>query len=140
MNVFQSYAVDEITQIYDKCMSEIDQHLQAISQVMPQGQHVQILHNLLEAVMVARNSREIVTALACLQKVRQYNLANPNPNPNHNPNPGNKRSTVQWASTKHIWKAFPYTILRSSVAKIKRNLEITVFQEIGIESKLLNKI
>ena len=51
-------------------MSEIDQHLQAISQVMPQGQHVQILHNLLEAVMVARNSREIVTALACLQKVR----------------------------------------------------------------------
>ena len=66
----QSYAVDEITQIYDKCITEIDQHLQFISQVMPQSQHIQILHALLESVMVARNSREIVTALACLQKVR----------------------------------------------------------------------
>ncbi|XP_063970716.1 CCR4-NOT transcription complex subunit 1-like isoform X2 [Lytechinus pictus] len=64
----QSYAVDEITQIYDKCITEIDQHLQFINQVMPQSQHVQILHALLESVMVARNSREIVTALACLQK------------------------------------------------------------------------
>ncbi|XP_072169675.1 CCR4-NOT transcription complex subunit 1-like [Diadema setosum] len=64
----QSYAVDEITQIYDKCIAEIDQHLQYIGQMMPQGQHAQILHNLLESVMVARNSREIVTAVACLQK------------------------------------------------------------------------
>ena len=30
--------------------------------------------------------------------------------------------------------------LRSSVAKIKQNLKITVFQEMGIESKLLNQI
>ena len=38
------------------------------------------------------------------------------------------------------WKAFPDTILRSLVARIKRNLKMTVFQEIGIESKLLNQI
>ena len=31
-------------------------------------------------------------------------------------------------------------ILRSSVAKIKRNLKLIVFQEMGIESKLLNQI
>ena len=37
-----------------------------------------------------------------------------------------------------LWKAFPDTILRSSVAKIKRNLKMTVFQEVGIDSKLLN--
>ena len=39
-----------------------------------------------------------------------------------------------------IWKAFPDTILRSTVAKIKRNLKLTVFQEMDIESKLLNQI
>ena len=62
---------------------------------------------------------------------------------------GNKtfqRNADQWASKKqriyacYIWKAFPFTILRSSVAKINRNLKITVFQEMGIESTLLNQI
>ena len=37
-------------------------------------------------------------------------------------------------------RLFPDIILRSSIAKIKRNLKMTVFQEIVIESKLLNQI
>lgn len=65
----QSYATDEITQIYDKCVSEIEQHLHALIQSSAQNQHMQVLHTLLEAVVLARNSREIVTALALLQKV-----------------------------------------------------------------------
>ena len=39
-----------------------------------------------------------------------------------------------------LWKVCPDTILRSSVAKIQRNLKITVFQQMGIESKLLNQM
>ena len=39
-----------------------------------------------------------------------------------------------------VWKGCPTTILRSSVAKIQRNLKMTVFQEMVIESKLLNQI
>ena len=49
-------------------------------------------------------------------------------------------ATDQWASPKHLMETFPDTILRSSVAKIKRNLKMTVFQEVGIDSKLLNQI
>ena len=49
-------------------------------------------------------------------------------------------ATDQRAPPKHLMEAFPDTILRSSVAKIKRNLKMTVFQEVGIDSKLLNQI
>ena len=49
--------------------------------------------------------------------------------------------TDQWASLKtQQWKAIPNIILRSSVAKIKRNSKMTVFQEMVIESKLLIQI
>ena len=37
-------------------------------------------------------------------------------------------------------RLFPDTIICSSVAKIKRNLKITVIQEVGKDSKLLNQI
>ena len=58
----QTYATDEITQIYDKIAREIEQHLRlAISP--PNSPQVQALRGLLEAVILARNSREIVTAL-----------------------------------------------------------------------------
>ena len=45
---------------------------------------------------------------------------------------GNKRNTDQWASTEH----------NSSLIGRKNqvNLKMTVFQEMGIESKLLNQI
>ena len=50
-------------------------------------------------------------------------------------------ATDQRASTNTLlWKVCPVTILRSSVAKIQRNLKMTVFQEMVIESKVLNKI
>ena len=52
----------------------------------------------------------------------------------------NKRNTVQRDSPKHYWKAIPDIILRSSVAKIQLNLKMTVFQEMGKESKLPNQI
>ena len=39
-----------------------------------------------------------------------------------------------------VWKVCPATILRSPVAKIQRNLKMTLFQEMVIESKLLNQI
>ena len=39
-----------------------------------------------------------------------------------------------------LWKPCSDTILRSSVAKIKQNLKMTVFQEVGIDSKLLDQI
>ena len=42
-------------------------------------------------------------------------------------------ATDQWAPPKHLMEGFsPDTKLRSSVAKIKRNLKMTVFQEVGI--------
>ena len=47
---------------------------------------------------------------------------------------------ILWLWQNTIWKAIPDTILRSSVAKIKRNLKMTAFQEMGVESKLLNQI
>ena len=52
----------------------------------------------------------------------------------------NKRYSVRVYCDKTLWKAIPDTILRSSVANIKRNLKMTVFQDMGIESKLLNQI
>ena len=39
-----------------------------------------------------------------------------------------------------VWKICPAIILRSPVAKIQQNLKMTVFQEMVIESKLLNQI
>ena len=41
-----------------------------------------------------------------------------------------------------VWKVCPATILRSPVAKIQRNLKMTVhvFQEMVKESKVLNQI
>ncbi|XP_033113474.1 CCR4-NOT transcription complex subunit 1-like isoform X3 [Anneissia japonica] len=66
--VQQSYALDEITQIYDKCATEIEQHIQHVSMIAPNNQHLHVMELLLEAVVLARNSREIVTALSLLQK------------------------------------------------------------------------
>ena len=43
-------------------------------------------------------------------------------------------------NTMYGWKVCPATILRSPVAKIQRNFKMTVFQEMVIESKLLNQI
>ena len=59
---------DEISQIYDKIAREIEQHLHTVM-APPSNPQVQTLHSLMEAVIVARNSKEIQTAHALLQKV-----------------------------------------------------------------------
>ena len=51
-----------------------------------------------------------------------------------------KETRINGLPQNTIWKVFPDTTLRSSVAKFKRNLKMTVFQEMGIESKLLNQM
>ena len=67
MTLFQTSATDEITQVYDKMAREIEQRLRSL--VVPiMHPQVAALHNLLESVLVARNSREIVAALVLLQK------------------------------------------------------------------------
>jgi hypothetical protein len=68
--IFQSFSTDEITQIYDKIAHDIEQYLLSQCALSQQPSPlVQSLPSLLEAVLLARNSREIVTALALLQKV-----------------------------------------------------------------------
>uniref|UniRef100_H2YFJ6 CCR4-NOT transcription complex subunit 1 n=1 Tax=Ciona savignyi TaxID=51511 RepID=H2YFJ6_CIOSA len=63
----QAWAVDDITQVYDRCVAELEQHLQLFS-VSTTGNQFSQLQTLHEAIVLARNSREIVTALALLQK------------------------------------------------------------------------
>ncbi|XP_071824170.1 CCR4-NOT transcription complex subunit 1-like isoform X2 [Apostichopus japonicus] len=64
----QAFVLDDMSKIYEKCMSDIEAHLHALIQTAPHSQHLQVLHTLLEAVAMARNSREVVTALALLTK------------------------------------------------------------------------
>ncbi|XP_064610278.1 CCR4-NOT transcription complex subunit 1-like isoform X2 [Liolophura sinensis] len=63
----QSFATDEISQMYDKIASEIKQHVQMVA-LPPGNSHFVQLHSLMEAVLLARSSHEIVSALALLQK------------------------------------------------------------------------
>lgn len=58
---------DEITEIYNKLGREIDTQLHAIMAPATNPQVI-ALQKLLEAVVMARNSREVVTALGLLQK------------------------------------------------------------------------
>nr|XP_006813651.1 PREDICTED: CCR4-NOT transcription complex subunit 1-like [Saccoglossus kowalevskii] len=74
----KSYATDEITQIYDKCAGDIEQYLQC-TVATPNNPLLSAIHSLLEAVLLARNSREIVTALALLQKAVEGLLEGLNP-------------------------------------------------------------
>ncbi|XP_013418035.1 CCR4-NOT transcription complex subunit 1 [Lingula anatina] len=71
-------ATDEITAIYEKIATEIDNQLKQI--IAPQSTaHVAALHGILDAVVLARNSREIVTALSLLQKTVEGLLEGLNP-------------------------------------------------------------
>uniref|UniRef100_A0A8C5TEA6 CCR4-NOT transcription complex subunit 1 n=1 Tax=Malurus cyaneus samueli TaxID=2593467 RepID=A0A8C5TEA6_9PASS len=64
----QAWATDDVAQIYDKCMTELEQHLQSIPHTLAMNPQVQALRSLLEAVVVARNSRDAIAALGLLQK------------------------------------------------------------------------
>ncbi|KAF7242703.1 CCR4-NOT transcription complex subunit 1 [Varanus komodoensis] len=64
----QAWATDDVAQIYDKCMAELEQHLQSIPHALAMNPQAQALRSLLEAVVVARNSRDAIAALGLLQK------------------------------------------------------------------------
>ncbi|RXM33587.1 CCR4-NOT transcription complex subunit 1 [Acipenser ruthenus] len=54
--------------IYDKCIADLEQHLHAVPPALAMNPQTQALRSLLEAVVVARNSRETIAALGLLQK------------------------------------------------------------------------
>ncbi|XP_057692282.1 CCR4-NOT transcription complex subunit 1 isoform X5 [Corythoichthys intestinalis] len=64
----QAWATDDVAQIYDKCMADFEQHLHAIPQALSINPLTQALRSLLEAVALARNSRDGIAALGLLQK------------------------------------------------------------------------
>ncbi|XP_055365547.1 CCR4-NOT transcription complex subunit 1 isoform X2 [Betta splendens] len=64
----QAWATDDVAQIYDKCMADLEQHLHAISPALAMNPLTQALRSLLEAVALARNSRDGIAALGLLQK------------------------------------------------------------------------
>ncbi|CAH2323826.1 CCR4-NOT transcription complex subunit 1 isoform X9 [Pelobates cultripes] len=64
----QAWATDDVAQIYDKCITELEQHLHAIPPTLAMNPQSQALRSLLEAVALARNSRDAIAALGLLQK------------------------------------------------------------------------
>ncbi|CAN2389296.1 CCR4-NOT transcription complex subunit [Pristimantis euphronides] len=64
----QAWATDDVAQIYDKCITELEQHLHAIPPALAMNPQTQALRSLLEAVALARNSRDAIAALGLLQK------------------------------------------------------------------------
>ncbi|KAG8437274.1 hypothetical protein GDO86_008106 [Hymenochirus boettgeri] len=64
----QAWATDDVAQIYDKCMTELEQHLHAVPPALSMNPQSQALRSLLEAVALARNSRDAIAALGLLQK------------------------------------------------------------------------
>lgn len=54
-------------------MTELEQHLQSIPHTLAMNPQAQALRSLLEAVVVARNSRDAIAALGLLQKVSVNN-------------------------------------------------------------------
>ncbi|KAM9377896.1 CCR4-NOT transcription complex subunit 1 isoform 1-T1 [Pholidichthys leucotaenia] len=64
----QAWATDDVAQIYDKCMADLEQHLHAIPPALAMNPLTQALRGLLEAVALARNSRDGIAALGLLQK------------------------------------------------------------------------
>lgn len=65
----QAWATDDVAQIYDKCITELEQHLHAIPPTLAMNPQAQALRSLLEVVVLSRNSRDAIAALGLLQKV-----------------------------------------------------------------------
>ncbi|KAK7790471.1 hypothetical protein R5R35_006209 [Gryllus longicercus] len=66
-----TYGSDEIGTMYDKLVSEVEHFLQPVlgSQgVISSSCHVNNLHKLLEALLIARRSRDVMSAVSLLQK------------------------------------------------------------------------
>ena len=68
--LFQSYPTsEEVMQIYDKMARDIEQHLQHVIGVPGTNPLYAQMTNLLETVIHARNSRDVQSSMALLQKV-----------------------------------------------------------------------
>lgn len=67
----QAWPTDDVAHIYDKCISDLEQHLHAIPPALAMNPQTQAIRSLLEAVVMARNSRDGIAALGLLQKVRE---------------------------------------------------------------------
>lgn len=68
----QAWATDDVAQIYDKCITELEQHLHAIPPTLAMNPQAQALRSLLEVVVLSRNSRDAIAALGLLQKVGSW--------------------------------------------------------------------
>lgn len=66
-----------MAQIYDKCIADLEQHLHAITPTLAMNPLTQALRSLLEAVVLARNSRDGIAALGLLQKVGHFRGGGP---------------------------------------------------------------
>ncbi|TRY54534.1 hypothetical protein DNTS_033400 [Danionella cerebrum] len=64
----QAWPTDDVAHIYDKCISDLEQHLHSIPPALAMNPQTQAIRSLLEAVVMARNSRDGIAALALLQK------------------------------------------------------------------------
>uniref|UniRef100_A0A5F8GTD5 CCR4-NOT transcription complex subunit 1 n=1 Tax=Monodelphis domestica TaxID=13616 RepID=A0A5F8GTD5_MONDO len=64
----QAWATDDVAQIYEKCITELEQHLHAIPPALAMNPQSQALRSLLDAVVMSRNSRDAIAALGLLQK------------------------------------------------------------------------
>ncbi|ROL51636.1 CCR4-NOT transcription complex subunit 1 [Anabarilius grahami] len=65
----QAWPTDDVAHIYDKCISDLEQHLHAIPPALAMNPQTQAIRSLLEAVVMARNSRDGIAALGLLQKM-----------------------------------------------------------------------
>lgn len=66
-----TYGTDELGAVFEKIANDLDHYLQNIignQSVIPSNCHVGSLHNLLEALIVARKSRDAMTAVSLVQK------------------------------------------------------------------------
>lgn len=72
MFMLQTYGTDELGAVFEKIANDLDHYLQNIignQAVIPSSCQVGSLHNLLEALIIARKSRDAMSAVSLLQKV-----------------------------------------------------------------------
>jgi CCR4-NOT transcription complex subunit 1 len=68
----QTYGTDELGAVFEKITNDLEHYLQNIigtQGVIPSNCQVGSLHSLLEALMIARKSRDAISAASLLQKV-----------------------------------------------------------------------
>lgn len=72
--LLQTYGTDELGAVFEKIANDLDHYLQNIignQSVIQSNCHVGSLHNLLETLLIARKSRDAMTAVSLVQKVRR---------------------------------------------------------------------